>query len=187
VDLTPFFVSIVSLVVGSGLTYGTTALTARSAAKREDAREKRADEARKHAVGREHAAAALAIIRPAQTESWKRKLDSTSYDLDLSDLRLDVAAAEIDLIPDAVLRPRLAGTLSVVRFPWTLANSSYGDGPPGPQQRRGLWLLREALAAYLREEPTPDEPDELGKLANDNDAAHMERDEFDAEHNRRTT
>jgi hypothetical protein len=182
VDLAPFIVSIVSLVIGSILTLGTTMITARSAAKREDARERRADEARKHAAGRQHVAAALAIIRPAQAESWKRDADTTSFDLDLSDLRLDVAAAEIDLIPDPILRPRLASVLSAVRYPWTLANSSWTDGPPAPQQRRGLWLLREALAAYLREEPTPREPDELARLASDNDAAHKEREEFDAEH-----
>lgn len=177
-DLAPFYLSLASLVVGWGLSFLTTAATTHEKNKREDARENRENDRRLLETGRHHAASALTIVRAAQSESWKRDPDKMSWDLDLADLKLDVAAAEIDLIPDAILRPRLASVIGMVRFPHTLSNSSYTEGPPVGSQRKGLWLAREALARYIREESTPESPDALGELARDIDAAHEEREEF---------
>lgn len=180
-DLQPVIVSVVSLAFGAGLTLLTTWINSKAAHKREDEREARADEKRKAAAGREHAKVALSIVKAARAESWKRSPEKGSMDLELEDLRLDVAAAEIDLIPDPLLRPRLASVLSAVRYPWTLANSSHTQGYPVETQREGLWLLGQALAAYVREEPTPTEPDRLAELAKANDDAHEEREEWEAE------
>ena len=172
---------LVGVALGSGLTYFFGRLTAGAAAKREDARAEKADALRLATIGREHAARALEIIRAAHGEIWRRRPDERSYDIDTDDLRLDVAEGEIDLIPDSVLRKRLASVLQVVRAPWGLANSSYSEGYPVETQREGLYLLRMALAAYVREEPTPEEPDRLAELAKANDNAHQERDEWEAE------
>lgn len=180
-DLGVAIFSIITLVLGAGLTYLTQVLTTRSNNRRDDIRDHRAETRRKAAAGREHAAKALDIIRKARDESWKRSPEKGSFDIDLDDLQLDVAQAEIDLIPDPILQPRLSGVIGLVRFPWTLANSSYSEGPPVETQRRGLYLLREALAAYMREEPTPTGVDELAKLTEADEKAHEERDEFEAE------
>lgn len=172
---------LVGVVLGAGLTYFFGWLAASAAAKREDARAEKADALRLATIGREHAARALEIVRVAFGEAWRRRPEGNSHDIDTDDLRLDVAEGEIDLIPDAVLRKRLMSVLQVVRYPWTLANSSYSEGYPVDTQREGLYLLRLALAAYVREEPTPHEPDRLAQLAKANDDAHKEREEWEAE------
>lgn len=174
-------VPIATLVLGSVLTYLIGWLHDRTASKREDAREARANDARRAAAGREHAATALGLIRSADDAISNRPLDRTSHDIDLDGLGLETAAAEIDLIPDPLLRPRLSSVLSAVRFPHTLANSSYSEGYPFETQRRGLWLVRTALGAYVREEPTTIELDALGLLAKANDDAHREDDEARAD------
>lgn len=178
-DLQPLFVGIISLVLGSVLTFATTALTTRSANRREDSRESREDAKRQAADGREHAKVALQIIRDAERESWTKAIAEGEFEMDLGGYRLDVAEAEIDLIPDPILRRRLVSVLSHVQHPGTLANSSYTEGAPVSTQRRGLHLLRQSLAAYVREEPTPFEADALAELAASNDAAHAERAEWD--------
>jgi hypothetical protein len=172
---------LVGVALGALLTYLFGRFSASAAAKREDARAEKADAQRLAAKGREHAARALEVIRPAREASWKRTPEHGSADIETDDLNLDLAEAEIDLIPDPVLRPRLAGVLNVVRYPWALANSSYTESWPIETQREGLYLLREALAAYVREEPTPTEPDRLAALAKANDDAHQERSEWEAD------
>lgn len=172
---------LVGVALGAVLTYLFGMFNAKAAAKREDARADRADAQRLAAIGREHAASALAVIRTARAEAWKRTPKKGSADIETKDLGLEVAEAEIALIPDPVLRPRLASVLSLVRYPWTLANSSYGEGWPVETQREGLYLLQESLAAYIREEPTPQAEGRLGELAKANDAAHVEREEWETE------
>lgn len=172
---------LIGVALGAGLTYFFGRLTSSAAAKREDVRAEKADALRLATIGREHAARALEIVRLAHGEAWRRRPEGTSYDIDTEDLRLDGAEGEIDLIPDPVLRRRLASVLQVVRYPWALANSSYSEGYPLDTQREGLYLLRLALAAYVREEPTPQEPDRLAQLAKANDDAHKEREDWEAE------
>lgn len=184
-DLGSALVPAVSLVLGSMLTYLIGVLHDRRASKREDARDERADAVRRAAAGREHARRALEYVRLADDEISNRALDRTSHEYSLDGLNLESAAGEIDLIPDSLLRPRLFGVLSAVRFPHTLATSSYSSGYPYQTQQRGLWLLRTALAAYVREEPTPTDLDALGLLAKANADAHQEYDEAWAEEERR--
>lgn len=172
---------LIGVVLGSALTYVFGWLSANVAAKREDARAVKADAQRLAAIGREHAAGALAVIRTARAEAWTRSREEGARDIETRDLGLEVAQAEIELIPDPVLRPRLASVLNLVRYPWTLANSSFSEGWPVGTQREGLYLLGEALAAYIREEPTPSTTDRLAALANANDNAHTERDDWEAE------
>lgn len=180
-DLGTAVFTLITLVVGAALTFLTTWLTNRSADAKADAREARADEKQRHATGREHARIALDIVRKARTEFVRRRPEGGSRGIDVDDLRLDDAEAAIELVPDPILRPRLTSVISLVQFPWTLSNSSFGEGYPVDLQRRGLWLVQEGLAAYLREEPTPAERDALGVLAKANDDAHEEHREWEEE------
>jgi hypothetical protein len=146
------------VVLGALLGWLFTLHAANSAAKRADA-------LRKGEAGRAHAKVALDIIRNARNESWRRKPEGMSHAIDTRGLRLDEAEAEISLIPDAVLRTRLLGALSAVRYPWNL-----DLGYPVTFQRSGLYGLREALSAYIREEPTPKvdkELDDMGRSVNE--------------------
>ncbi|MEA5052439.1 MAG: hypothetical protein VB093_03195 [Propionicimonas sp.] len=177
-DLLAVLPSLISLVVGAALTYTVTALTNRAAHKREDDRERRQEATKKAEVGRAHAEAALRIIRRAQHESRTRPALHVYDEIDLGGLDLETAATEIELIPDPVLRPRLASVLDLVRYPGTLTSSSLIEGPPADTQRMGLYLLRESLAAYVRDEPTPVEADDLANLAKANQDAHDEREEL---------
>jgi hypothetical protein len=163
-----------TLVLGIVLTFFAGLLNGHISNRRDEKKAAKADEARRAATGR-----ALAVIRAARDASWKRPLADGDRDYDLDGLSLEVAEAEIDLIPDPLLRPRLASVLNLVRYPWTLANSSYSEGYPIETQRQGLYLLQASLAAYVREEPTPTEPDALAKLAKANDEAHQEREEWE--------
>lgn len=133
----------IGVLVGSALTWIATTVEARRT-------ERKADALRRLDAGREHAAKALAIIRPAWHEAWSRPVGKYSFDIDTKDLRLDVAENEIDLIPDTVLRKRLLGALNGVRFP-----SGLDLGFRVETQRSGLYGIQEALAAYIREDPTP--------------------------------
>ncbi|MGV8882559.1 MAG: hypothetical protein ACOH19_10425 [Rhodoglobus sp.] len=170
-----------TLVLGIVLTFFAGLLNGHISNKREEKKAVKADESRRGAIGREHATRALAIIRAARDDIWTRQPVGGHRSLDLDGLSLEVADAEIDLIPDPLLRPRLASVLSAVRYPWTLANGSYSQGYPIETQRQGLYLLQEALAKYVREEPTPDEPDALTKLAKANADAQEERAEWERE------
>lgn len=170
---------IATLLLGAILTFVVTWLNGLVAYRRERARDTQAEGARRSAAGREHAARALAIIRAAESKSWERSPETGMFDIEVDDLNLEEAEAEIDLIPDAVLRERLAGALRVVMYPHTLSNSSYSLGYDAQVQRRTLWLLRQALAAYVREEPTHPELDELGRVAAANRDAQRERAEWD--------
>lgn len=178
------WVSVGSLLIGAALTFLTTWLNGLIAHRRERDRDTRAAAARRDAAGREHASRALAIIRQAQTASWNRSPEHGSWDVQLDDLDLGVAEAEIELIAEPTLRPQLLGVLSVVTHPWTLANSSYSEGFPAHVQRRGLWLLREALASYVREESSIERCDDLSKLAGANTAAQDEHREWQEERER---
>jgi hypothetical protein len=134
---------LIGVGVGGVLTWIATTLEARRA-------EKKADKLRRLDAGREHATKALEIIRPAWHEAWSRPVGKNSFDIETKDLQLDVAGNEISLIPDPVLRERLLGALNGVRYPWNL-----DLGYPVETQRTGLYGIQEALAAYIREEPTP--------------------------------
>lgn len=172
---------LIGVALGAVLTYAFGRISANAAAAREDQRAAKADAQRLATNGREHAARALEVIRPAQKEARKRTPEEGSYHIETGDLRLDVAEAEIDLIPDPDLRRRLVSVLSLVRYPSTLSNSSYSEGWPVETQREGLYLLRQALAAYIREEQTPGATDRLAVLAKANEDAHAEHDQWHAE------
>jgi len=168
-----------TLVLGIVLTFFAGLLNGHISNRRDEEKAARADQSRRSAIGREHASRALAVIRAARDESRKRREATVQRDLDLDGLSLEVAEAEIALIPDPLLRPRLAGVLSAVRYPWTLANSSYSQGYPIGVQEKGLYLLQEALASYVREEPTPTARDALADLATANHNAHEEREAWE--------
>lgn len=173
---------IATLVLGAVLTFLVTWINGAIAHRRDLARDAHAAEVRRGTASREHAANALSLIRNAEAESWKRSPEKGSFDIDLDDLKLERAEAEIDLITDSALREQLAGVLGAVNYPFTLCNSSYSPGVPANLQRRGLRLLREALAAYVREESDADKSGGLAQLAADNRAAHEERAEWDESH-----
>lgn len=70
-----------TLVLGIVLTFFAGLLKDHLAHKRDDRRAARADESRRAAIGREHATKALAIIRVALDESWKRRAHQAGSDL----------------------------------------------------------------------------------------------------------
>jgi hypothetical protein len=184
-DLSPLL-PVATLVLGVVLTFFAGLLNGRISNRREETKAVKADESRRAAIGRDHATRALAVIRAAREESWKRRLETGDSALSLEGLELELAEAEIDLIPDPLLRPRLTSVLRTVRYPWTLANGSYSQGFPIDTQRDGLQLMREALSAYIREEVTPTASDDaLAMLAKASDDADEERDEWEQENRER--
>lgn len=150
------------VVVGAVLTWALRLLEARSIGAKADA-------LRKLEAGREHARSALAIVRAAANESWHRKVNDGSFDIETADLRLDEAESEISLIPDGVLRPRLLDALNAVRYPRGL-----DLGHPADHQRDGLRRICEAIAAYIREETTPPHDEGLDKLGRAVNTHHAE-------------
>jgi len=166
-----------TLVLGSALTFFGSLLNGHITGKRDERKAAKLDESRRASIGRDHALKALVFIRAASDESWRRHPSRGDLELNVDGLDLELAEAEIDLIPDPSLRPKLARVLHTVRYPWTLAQSSFSRGAPVHSQRQGLYLMREALAAYIREEPTPSVPDALANLAKDAVDAESELEE----------